>query len=79
MILPDHPCFAIDPDVCGAGPVIMGTRVRVSDILDALASGDTTAEIVANFRYLSRGYAGGACPRGAGVSGSLEPALQWSF
>lgn len=43
---------AINPAVCGGQPIIAGTRVRVSDILDMLASGADIAEIVADFPYL---------------------------
>jgi len=42
-----------DPAICGGRPRIKGTRIRVSDILGALAAGDTAAEIVDSFPYLS--------------------------
>lgn len=45
--------IAIDPAVCGGRPVIAGTRVRVSDVLDMLADGATEEEIVADFPYLA--------------------------
>ena len=35
-----------DPEVCGGRPRIQGTRVRVTDILVSLASGETPDEIV---------------------------------
>jgi len=43
-----------DPDVCGGRPRIAGTRITVSDILAALAAGDSVDELVADFPYLSR-------------------------
>lgn len=39
MTLAGFPRIAIDPAVCGGRPIIAGTRVRVSDILDMLAGG----------------------------------------
>ena len=44
----------IDPEVCGGRPIIAGTRIRVSDILDALAAGDGIDELLADYPYLSR-------------------------
>ncbi len=31
--------IVIDPEVCGGRPIVAGTRMRVIDVLDALASG----------------------------------------
>jgi uncharacterized protein (DUF433 family) len=42
-----------DPEICGGRPCIKGTRVRVSDIVDMVAEGATTSEIVADYPYLS--------------------------
>lgn len=44
----------INPEVCGGRPIVAGTRMRVSDVLDALASGATTDELLADFPYLTR-------------------------
>ena len=41
-----------DPTICGGRPVIRGTRLRVSDILDMLASGATQSEILQDFDEL---------------------------
>ncbi len=41
-----------DPEVCGGKPIIRGLRVRVADILDMLASGMTTADIIREYPYL---------------------------
>jgi uncharacterized protein (DUF433 family) len=41
------------PDICGGRPCIAGTRIRVSDILDLLAGGETRAEILAEYPQLA--------------------------
>ena len=46
--------IVIDPNVCGGRPIIAGTRIRVSDILDALGAGDGIDELLADYPYLSR-------------------------
>lgn len=53
MTLTDFPRIAVDPQVCGGRPVVAGTRVRVSDVLEMLAGGASPAEIAADFPYLS--------------------------
>jgi uncharacterized protein (DUF433 family) len=45
--------IAFDPEICGGRPRIAGTRVRVSDIVAALAEGASTEEILEDFPYLS--------------------------
>jgi uncharacterized protein (DUF433 family) len=45
--------ISIDPDVCGGRPCIRGTRMRVSDLVEMLASGATKAEILADYNYLA--------------------------
>jgi uncharacterized protein (DUF433 family) len=47
-----HPRIAIDPAICGGRPTIAGTRMRVTDILEALASGVSEEEIVEDFPYV---------------------------
>lgn len=46
--------IVIDPNVCGGRPVVAGTRMRVSDVLDALASSVSVEELLADFPYLTR-------------------------
>lgn len=46
--------IVIDPEVCGGRPIVAGTRMRVIDVLDALASGAGIDELLADFPYLSR-------------------------
>ena len=53
MILYGFPRISIDPQICGGRPVVTGTRVRISDVLEMLAGGASTAEIVSDFPYLS--------------------------
>jgi len=36
----------VDPEQCGGRPCVRGTRIRVSDILDLLASGLTRAQVL---------------------------------
>lgn len=46
--------ISADPEVCGGRPTVAGTRMRVTDILDMLASGVSEDEILADFDYISR-------------------------
>jgi uncharacterized protein (DUF433 family) len=41
-----------DPDICGGRPCIVGTRIRVSDILDLLAAGESRSNILADYAQL---------------------------
>ena len=58
----------IDPAICGGRPHIRGTRVRVSDILDLLASGAEPSEILADYPYLSDADLRAALAFGAAAS-----------
>lgn len=42
------------PGVCGGRPTIRGLRVAVADVLEFLAGGMTTEEILADYPYLER-------------------------
>lgn len=46
--------IVIDPEVCGGRPIVAGTRMRVSDVLEALAAGGGIDELIADFPYLTR-------------------------
>ncbi|MEA3037167.1 MAG: hypothetical protein QOH04_2954 [Sphingomonadales bacterium] len=46
--------IVIDPAVCRGRPIVAGTRMRVSDVLDALAAGEGLEELLADFPYLAR-------------------------
>ena len=50
--MPDHPLLqriTSNPDVCGGRPCVRGMRIRVSEILEMLAEGVTSVEILADF------------------------------
>ena len=38
--------ITLDPKVCGGKPCIRGMRIRVTDVLDLLANGLSSAQIV---------------------------------
>ena len=42
-----------DPEICGGRPCIKGTRMRIADIIEALAHGATREELLADFDYLT--------------------------
>lgn len=44
--------ITIDKDVCGGRPTIRGMRIRVQDVLDMLAGGATSEEILDDYPYL---------------------------
>lgn len=44
--------ITIDPEKCGGRPCIRGMRVRVIDVLQLLAAGETREEILAEYPYL---------------------------
>ena len=43
-----------DPAICGGRPCIKGTRMRVADIVEAIALGAKQEELLADFDYLTR-------------------------
>ncbi len=45
--------ISIDPNVCFGKPVIRGTRIWVSLLLDYLADGMTIAELVEEYPYIT--------------------------
>ena len=58
----------MDPAICDGRPHIRGTRVRVSDILDLLASGAFPADILADYPYLSETDLKAALAHGAAAT-----------
>jgi uncharacterized protein (DUF433 family) len=44
--------ISTDPAICGGRPCVRGTRMRVSDIVDMIASGAERKEILSDFPYL---------------------------
>ena len=55
MITPDRLSrITIEPDKCGGRPSIRGFRIRVTDVLELLAAGDTIEAILADYPFLER-------------------------
>ena len=46
--------ITLDPDQCGGRPCIRGMRIRVVDVLDLLAAGQSHAEILDDYPDLER-------------------------
>ncbi len=44
--------ITVDPEQCGGRPCVRGQRVRVTDVLELLAAGETTQQILAEYPYL---------------------------
>ena len=44
--------ITINPEQCGGRPCIRGMRIRVIDVLELLAAGETSEEILSEYPYL---------------------------
>ncbi len=44
--------ITIDPEQCGGRPCIRGMRIRVGDVLELLAAGETPEQILEEYPYL---------------------------
>ena len=44
--------ITVDSDQCGGRPCIRGLRIRVSDILELLAAGESREQILTDYPYL---------------------------
>ncbi len=44
--------ITIDPEQCGGRPCIRGMRIRVGDVLELLAAGETPQQILDEYPYL---------------------------
>jgi uncharacterized protein (DUF433 family) len=44
--------ITVDPEQCGGRPCIRGMRIRVIDILELLAAGETQQQILTDYPYL---------------------------
>jgi uncharacterized protein (DUF433 family) len=44
--------ITIRPDQCGGRPCIRGMRIRVIDVLELLAAGESQAQILEDYPYL---------------------------
>jgi uncharacterized protein (DUF433 family) len=53
MPIPGHPRIDARPSVCGGKPTILGTRIRIVDILEMFGGGMTEAEILSDFPQLT--------------------------
>jgi uncharacterized protein (DUF433 family) len=53
MTVTGFPRISVDPAICGGRPVVAGTRLRVTDVLDMLAAGASEIEIVADYPYVN--------------------------
>jgi uncharacterized protein (DUF433 family) len=45
--------ISIDPEICGGRLCIRGTRMRISDLIEMLASGATKTDILADYDNLT--------------------------
>ena len=45
--------ITLDPEICHGKPVVKGTRVLVSSILGAMASGDDIATVLEDYPNIS--------------------------
>jgi len=46
--------ITVDPEQCGGRPCIRGLRIRVTDVLELLAAGESHEQILAQYPYLER-------------------------
>jgi uncharacterized protein (DUF433 family) len=46
--------ITVNPDQCGGRPCVRGLRIRVTDVLDLLAAGLTTAQVIDELPDLDR-------------------------
>jgi len=44
--------ITVDPDQCGGRPCIRGMRIRVIDVLELLAAGESVETILGDYPYL---------------------------
>ena len=54
--------ISIDPEICGGRPCIRGTRMRISDLIEMLASGATKTDILADLTEDDIGERDHGCP-----------------
>ena len=47
-----HDRITVDPNLCGGKPTIRGHRVTVQTVLEFLAAGDSTEDILEDFNFL---------------------------
>ena len=49
----EHPMIITNPQILGGKPIIAGTRIAVTTILDLLSSGLSIAEVIAEYPGLT--------------------------
>lgn len=52
MTITGLPRISVDAGICGGRPVVAGTRLRVTDVLDMLAGGASETEILGDYPYV---------------------------
>ena len=52
MQIPGHPRITSEPDLFGGQPAVRGMRIRVSDIVEYMAAGDTRETLLRQFPFL---------------------------
>ena len=57
-----------DPAICGGRPAIRNTRMRVSDVLDLLATGESRKAILEDYPYLEDADISAALEYGAAAA-----------
>jgi uncharacterized protein (DUF433 family) len=53
MPIPGHPRIDADPAICGGRPRVLGTRLRVLDVVGQFAAGATEAEILEDYPFIT--------------------------
>ena len=46
--------ITINPDICNGRPVVSGTRITVQTVLEFLAAGDSTGDLLEEYPSLTR-------------------------
>ena len=46
--------ITIDPDICNGRPVVRGTRITAQTVLEFLAAGDSTEDVLEEYPSLTR-------------------------
>lgn len=46
--------IVVEPDVCGGAPCVRGSRTEIAVLLDSLAEGLTTEEVLDHFPHITR-------------------------
>ena len=44
--------ITVNPEICGGRPTLRNMRIRVADVLDLLAAGESRVGILADYPYL---------------------------